>query len=107
MAWSLRDRRSGIGSDSRRSAGERAEEIGDGDKRGHGYHGLVDQHHGRAVLARCHPVRQETPRLIGELAAEAAAAVDRPLVTRDRQRLADERMPAVVDGDRAWKLRSM
>jgi hypothetical protein len=107
MAWSLHTRRSGIGSDSRRSAGERAEEIGDGGKRGHGHHGLVDQRHGRTVLARRHPVRQETPRPIGELAAEAAAAVDCPLMTRDRQRLADERMPAVVDGDRSWKLRSM
>jgi hypothetical protein len=54
-----------------------------------------------------HPVGQETPRPIGELTAEATTAVNRPLVTRDRQYLADERMPAVVDGDRAWKLRSM
>jgi len=59
------------------------------------------------AFSRRHPLGQETPRPIGELTAKPAAAVHRPLVARDGQRLADERMPVVVDSDRAWKLRSM
>ena len=107
MAWSLRARRSGIGSHSRRTAGEDAEEIGEREQRVQGDDRLADQRHVRTAFPRRHPLGQETPRPIGELTAEPAAAVDGPLVARDRQRLADERMPAVVDGDRAWKLRSM
>jgi hypothetical protein len=107
MAWSLHTRRSGIGSDSRRSAGESAEKIAEGEERVYGHDGFADQRHGRAVFSRRHPVGQKTPRPIGELTAEAATAVHRPLVARDRQRFADERMPAIVDGDGAWKLRSM
>jgi hypothetical protein len=51
------------------------------------------------------PINGKRP--IRELTAEPATAVHRPLTARDRQRLADERMPAVVDGDGALKLRSM
>jgi hypothetical protein len=107
MAWSLRARKSGIGSDSGRSAGQGAQKIRQREQRVDGDHRLADQDHRRAVFARRHPVGQEAPRPIRELTAEPAAAVHRPLMARDRQRLADERMPAVVDGDGALKLRSM
>jgi hypothetical protein len=98
---------SSVGSDCRRSRGEGAQEIGEGDQRVQCDHWLADQRHLRTALPRCHPVRQETPCPIGELAAEPVAAIHGPLVARDRQRLTDERMPGVVDGDGTWKLRNM
>jgi hypothetical protein len=107
MVWSLRARGSDIGSDSRRSADEGTEEIRQRQQRIQGDHRLGDQRHVRTAFPRRHPLGQETPRPIGELTAKRAAAVHGPLVARDGQRLADERMPAVVDSDGAWKLRSM
>ena len=107
MAWSLHTRWSGIGSNSQRSGGQGREEIGQREQRIHGDDRFADQDHGRTALPRCHPVRQETPRPIRELTAEPVATVQGPLPARDGQRLADERMPRVLDGDRAWKLRSM
>lgn len=107
MAWSLRARRSGIGSDSLRSAGQGTQQIGQREQRVDGDHRFAHQHHGGTVFARRHPLGQETPGSIRELTAEPAAAIQGPLAARDRQRLADERVPVVVDGDEAWKLRSM
>jgi hypothetical protein len=107
MTWSLRASRYGIGSDSRRRAGQRAEKIGERHKRVNGNHGLWHEAHGRTAFPRGHPLRQETPGAIGELTAEAAAAIDGPLMTRDVQYLARQRMPAVVNRYRARELRSM
>ena len=105
--WSLRARRSGIGSDSGGSADQGAQEIRQREQGMDGDYRVADEVHCRAVFARRHPVGQEAPRPIRELTAEPATAVHRPLMARDRQRLAGERMPAVVDGYAALKLRSM
>jgi hypothetical protein len=61
----------------------------------------------RALVVRERRLHRKTPCPISQLTAEPAAAVPGPLAARDRQRLADERMPAVMDGDGSRKLRSM
>ena len=77
------------------------QERGDGDDR------LGDERHLGTALARGHPSGDETPRAIGELAAQPFVAGDGPLAPGDAERLAEEGMPGVVDDDGAWKLRSM
>jgi hypothetical protein len=54
-----------------------------------------------AVFAREHPFRDERPGPIDQLAGEPVAAVGQTLPALGGQRLAYERVPRIVNGDRA------
>ena len=107
MGWSLRARRSGIGSDSWRSTDEGSKQIGDGDQCVEGNDRIGDGDHRGTSFPGRHPLRQEAPGPVGKLTAERTTTIAGPLETRDSQRLADERVPAVINGDGSSKLRSM
>jgi hypothetical protein len=83
------------------------EEIGHRHQRRHRGHGLGGKFDLSAPFAGCHPLRDEAPCTIRELTAQTNATVDGALPAYDRQRLIDERMPGIVDGDATRKLRSM
>jgi hypothetical protein len=78
-----------------------------GVQRRHADAGVVDEYQARALLARGHPFREEGPRAIGQQAPQGALPVWRALDALDRQALADEGVPGIVDDDGALKRRSM
>jgi len=51
MVWSLRARKSGVGSDSRNRAGEDRKQIAEGDERADRDDGVGSERHGRTALA--------------------------------------------------------
>jgi len=77
------------------------------DQRGCGNLWFSNQFESRTPRARYHPFRKHCPRAIRQEACEGAAAVGQPQLALDGQRLADERVPGIVNGGEARKLRSM
>jgi len=69
--------------------------------------GLAHQLEPGASLAGRHPFGKQCPRAIRQEACEGAAAVGQPQLALDGQRLAVERVPGIVNGGEARKLRSM
>ena len=86
----------GIGS-ARYTAQQRVqvEEGSQGDLR------VLGEVHAGTALSLGHPFRDENHACIGRYAHERAVAGDGHVRPRGRQRLAAERMPRVVDGDRS------
>jgi len=69
--------------------------------------GLAHQLEPGASLAGRHPLGQQRPGAIGEQTREAATPAGEAMLPLDGQRLADERVPGIVNGGEARKLRSM